>query len=91
MCLEVSEELVAHILELPYQGDDISMFILLPPFTKEDGIETVLKKLTLDKFKAITQSSNLNARTVQVALPKFSLEHTLDLVPVSNSLFNGFW
>lgn len=78
---------MAHILELPYQGGDISMFILLPPFTKEDGIETILKRLTLEKFKAITQSSNLNARTVQVALPKFSLEHTLELVPVSGDRF----
>lgn len=68
------------------------MFILLPPFTKEDGIETVLKRLTLEKFKEITQSSNQNARTVQLALPKFSLEHTLELVPVSNRFlvsFNG--
>lgn len=90
MRLDVSEDLMAHILELPYQGDDISMFILLPPFTKEDGIETILKKLTLEKFKAITQSSNLNTRTVQVALPKFSLEHTLELVPVSVERFVSF-
>lgn len=81
---------MAHILELPYQGEDISMFILLPPFTKEDAIETVLKRLTLEKFKAITQSSNLNARTVQVSLPKFSLEHTLELTPVSNNFLVSF-
>lgn len=76
---------MAHILELPYQGGDISMFILLPPFTKADGIETILKRLTREKFKAITQGTNLDAHTVQVGLPKFSLEHTLELVPVSTA------
>lgn len=74
---------MAHILELPYKGEDISMFILLPPFTKEDGIQTVLKRLTLDRFKEIVAGKTLSSRTVQVSLPKFSLEHTLELVPVS--------
>lgn len=74
---------MAHILELPYQGNDISMFILLPPFTKEDGVETVLKRLTIEKFKNIVEGGALSERTVEVSLPKFSLEHTLELVPVS--------
>lgn len=84
MDLDISESLMAHILELPYQGKDISMFILLPPFVKEDGVETILKRLTLEKFRSIVEDdSSLLPRTVQVSLPKFSLEHTLELVPVS--------
>ncbi len=31
----VSEELRAHVLEMPYRGEEVSMVILLPPF--EDG------------------------------------------------------
>ena len=27
-----SEELRAHVLEMPYNGDEISMMIILPPF-----------------------------------------------------------
>lgn len=58
------------------------MYILLPPFV-EDGVAVVLKKLTLEKFKNIVSGNTLGPRTVQVSLPKFSLEHTMELVPVS--------
>lgn len=80
---------MAHILELPYQGEDISMFILLPPFSKEDGIEQVLKRLTLENFKSVVNGSLL-PRQVQVSLPKFTLEQTIELTPVSVSL-GSFW
>lgn len=68
---------------MPYEGNNISMFILLPPFSKEDSIETTLKKLNLENFRNVVNSNNLIAKTVQVALPKFSLETTIELVPVS--------
>lgn len=83
MFVDVSESLEAHVLEMPYEGDHISMFIFLPPFTKEDAVDNTLKKLTLDKFQNIVASSRLNPKTVQVSFPKFSLEHTIELVPVS--------
>lgn len=82
LTLDVSETLMAHVLELPYEGEDISMYILLPPFSKEDGIETVLKKLTLENFRSVVNGS-LSPRQVQVSFPKFGLEHTIELVPVS--------
>jgi serine protease inhibitor len=81
--VDVSESLEAHILEMPYKGDQISMYVLLPPFTKEDAIDNTLKKLTAEKFRSIVDSSNLIPKTVQVSFPKFSLEHTIELVPVS--------
>lgn len=81
---------MAHVLELPYQGNDISMYILLPPFVKEDGVATILKRLTLEKFRSIVdENSTLLPRTVQVSLPKFSLEHTIELVPVSLARINS--
>lgn len=80
--LDISETLKAHILELPYEGKDISMYIFLPPFTQEGNIETVLKRLTPEAFKAVVNGSLL-PRQVDLALPKFGLEHTIELVPVS--------
>ena len=38
-----SEELGAHILEMPYKGDDVSMFILLPPFADQQGTLVINK------------------------------------------------
>ncbi|XP_018579835.1 serine protease inhibitor 88Ea-like isoform X1 [Anoplophora glabripennis] len=87
---DVSETLGAHILELPYKGDNISMYILLPPFTNtEDSIEATLKNLTLENFRSVVENDNLISRTVQVALPKFSLETTIELTPILESLGVG--
>lgn len=81
---DVSESLGAHILEMPYKGDNISMYILLPPFANtEYSIEATLKNLTLENFRKVVDSNELIARTVQVALPKFSLETTVEMTPVS--------
>ncbi|XP_066157837.1 serine protease inhibitor 88Ea-like isoform X2 [Euwallacea fornicatus] len=87
---DISETLGAHILELPYQGENISMYILLPPFSNtEDSIDATLKNLNLDNFKKLVEKDSLVPRTVQVSLPKFSLETTIELVPVLESLGVG--
>lgn len=83
--VDISETLGAHILELPYQGDNISMYILLPPFSNtEDSIDATLKNLNLLNFRKLVDRDSLIFRTVQVSLPKFSLETTIELVPVSS-------
>ncbi|XP_050500055.1 serine protease inhibitor 88Ea isoform X2 [Diabrotica virgifera virgifera] len=87
---DVSESLGAHILEMPYKGDNISMYILLPPFSNtENSIEATLKKLTLANFKNIVENDSLVSKTVQLAFPKFSLETTLEMTPILNSLGVG--
>ncbi|CAH0556515.1 unnamed protein product [Brassicogethes aeneus] len=86
---DVSEKLGAHILELPYQGNNISMYILLPPFTKDNSIEATLKNLTIENFMSVINSETLVPKTVKVALPKFSLETTVELVPILESLGVG--
>ncbi|KAJ8956925.1 hypothetical protein NQ318_014344, partial [Aromia moschata] len=87
---DVSEALGAHILEMPYKGDNISMYILLPPFAStEDSIEATLKTLTLENFRSIVENDRMISKTVQVALPKFSLETTIELTPILESLGVG--
>merc|ERR1712014_176761 len=40
-----SEELQAHVVELPYEGDHVSMVLILPPFL-DDGLQETVKRLT---------------------------------------------
>lgn len=64
------------------------MFILLPPFSNtEDSIDATLKNLNLENFKKIVSRESLISRTVDVSLPKFSLETTVELVPVTYKFF----
>ncbi|KAF2363965.1 Serpin domain [Trinorchestia longiramus] len=71
-----SEEIGAHILELPYTGESISMLIFLPPFiTGDKGFDAMV-----DRLNSTTLDNVLNDlwRTeVEVSLPKFSLHETV--------------
>ncbi|XP_063918035.1 serine protease inhibitor 88Ea-like [Zophobas morio] len=80
---EVSVDLQAHILEMPYEGTEISMYIILPPFT---NYEDTLKRLNVENFKKMVASDRLLSKKVRVSLPKFSMEETIDLRPVFESL-----
>ena len=78
----VSERLKAHILELPYKGDDISMIIILPRF-ENNSVDKLIKQLSEDSLADITDFEALYPRPVEIELPKFTVEQTLDLKPVS--------
>ncbi|KAI4466294.1 serine protease inhibitor serpin [Holotrichia oblita] len=87
---DVSEELGAYVLELPYKGEKISMYILLPPFMKQDGIAKTLAKLTPSTFQKVMQNlTNDYGKTVNLQLPKFSLENTIEMTPILESLGVG--
>ncbi|XP_037088946.1 serpin B4-like [Pollicipes pollicipes] len=87
----VSEELQAHILELPYQGDEISMFILLPPFM-EGALDTTVSRLTPELLR---QTIEFMWRVdIHVQLPKFRIEESYqmseDLIDLGfENLFNA--
>lgn len=79
-----SDDLGAHVLELPYKGGDISLFVILPPFNKQRGISLLTKRLNTDILQDIVASDEWRSRPVEVFLPKFSVEQTMEnLVPVS--------
>ncbi len=59
------------MIELPYKGDDLSMFILLPKKSKS-GMEELEKELTTENLS--DWQKNLNSAYVWVYLPKFELE-----------------
>ncbi|XP_037790831.1 serine protease inhibitor 88Ea-like [Penaeus monodon] len=69
----VSEELGAHILELPYTGEAISMYILLPPFISgEQGFNAMVENLNATTLHYAIE--NMWRLEVEVVVPKFKLE-----------------
>lgn len=81
-----NEHLGCHILEIPYNktnptGSDISFVVFLPPFSKANALEDVLMKITPE---SLTQALNEgHTQKVDLKLPKFTIEKTMKLVPVS--------
>ncbi|KAL1006329.1 hypothetical protein UPYG_G00070900 [Umbra pygmaea] len=69
------------ILELPYVGNQLSMLIMLPNITEDDttGLEKLEEQLTYENFVEWTKPEMMNKMEVQVGLPKFKLEESLDL------------
>ncbi|CAL8143173.1 unnamed protein product [Orchesella dallaii] len=70
-----NRELDAKIVSLPYKGDRLSMVILLP--NKRTGLAEMEDKLKSIPLQQILDG--LRERKVQLYLPKFKLESTIDL------------
>lgn len=80
----ISEKLEAHVIELPYKGDHISMFIILPSFYHPLGIKHLLEKLTPEIVTELVEPGFMTERPVELMIPKFTVERTLhEVVPVS--------
>ncbi|KAI0208456.1 Serpin B3, partial [Lamellibrachia satsuma] len=71
---EVSN-LNCQILELPYVGDEVSMYILLP--NTVDGLAALEAQLTSVKLN--NAISDMEEAKVDVSIPKFTMTLTLDL------------
>jgi len=61
------------LLELPYQGDDLSMLVLLP---KNNDLAKVESELSADSLKEWKDS--MSYEKVVASMPKFKLEETYD-------------
>ena len=59
----------AQILELPYKGDDISMYIVLPYV---NDIEEFENNLSLDYYSIL--KNNVDSSEVKILLPKFTFK-----------------
>uniref|UniRef100_A0A8D0VQF7 Serpin domain-containing protein n=1 Tax=Sus scrofa TaxID=9823 RepID=A0A8D0VQF7_PIG len=75
------KELKCRVLELPYQGKDLSMVILLPDSIEDEstGLRKIEQHLTLEKLREWTKPENLELLEVNVHLPRFRLEESYDL------------
>ncbi|XP_065523557.1 leukocyte elastase inhibitor-like isoform X2 [Lathamus discolor] len=69
------------VLELPYDGEELSMIILLPYDIEDNstGLQKLEKQLTLEKLQEWTCLEHLYSTDVRVHLPKFRLEESYDL------------
>jgi serine protease inhibitor len=70
------------VLELPYAGKDLSMFVLLPK--RVDGLADLEQKLSPETLKAWT--SGLREQKVEVYLPKFKMSASFRLDGVLSSM-----
>ncbi len=71
-----------HVLDLPYAGEELSMFVLLPD--EVDGLPGLARSLSLDKLKRWLRS--VHEEKVQVYLPKFKMTSEFQLNRVLASM-----
>lgn len=100
----VSEDIGAHVLQLPYKGDEISMYILLPPFAEArsaddqntnapDSIRQLIERVT-GKTQGATElrdilKNGMPPREVEISLPKFSMDKELPVGQLLQALGAG--
>lgn len=87
-------EVNCQILEMPYQGKELSMLIFLPNDIEDSstGLEKLEKELTNENFVKWTNPDMMNEVEVQVGLPRFKMEEKYDLrnVLISMGMVDAF-
>ncbi|XP_038205957.1 serpin B3-like isoform X3 [Arvicola amphibius] len=71
------EDVQAKIVEIPYKGKELSMFILLP--NEINGLKKLEDNLTTDKLIEWTSPQNMNMIEMYLSLPRFKVEEKYDL------------
>lgn len=76
-----SEELQARVLEIPYLGEDVSFFAVLP---ETNSLDETLSLLTVERLRAAM--SDMFPITLEIGIPKFQMEQTTDLTQVLSKM-----
>ena len=77
-----SEELNSQILEMPYAGNEISFYILLPK--NKTGLEQLKSKLNSENLKTALKSMSMNG--VNIYLPKFKVQQKYELLSLLRNI-----
>lgn len=79
------DQIAASVLELPYTGVGVSMFLFLPAQEGPQGFANMVSRLSGNNLRAATHKKNLRKQNVDVKLPKFRMELKIsdELIPVS--------
>lgn len=72
----------AHAVELPYEGNQFSLLLLLP--TKRNAIRQMIRDLTHVSLHNIV--SSLEATDILISVPRFSIDYSTDLTQKLNEL-----
>ncbi|XP_053697821.1 serine protease inhibitor 88Ea-like [Sabethes cyaneus] len=87
-----NEKLACHILELPYHGQEessrVSMYVFLPP-AEPNALEKLLARLTASPDILSEVIGEGISRQVDVKMPKFSIEKTVEMKPVLERMGMG--
>jgi len=78
-----SEALKSYIIELPYEGEALSMFILLPPFAP-NALEETISRLNSSVLREAMDG--MYPDSIEVALPRFKIDQTLELNKALHSI-----
>ncbi|XP_033010344.1 serpin B10-like [Lacerta agilis] len=76
------------VLELPYENNDVSMFIMLPEKIEDEstGLEMLEKELTYERLSIWTSPEMMQKRKVELHLPRIKLEESFDLKSTLSSM-----
>lgn len=71
-------DLKCKVLEMPYQGGELSMVILLPNDIEDEstGLKKIEEQITLEKLREWTKRENLENVEVHLKLPRFKIEES---------------
>ncbi|XP_039544848.1 leukocyte elastase inhibitor-like isoform X2 [Pimephales promelas] len=74
-------EINSQVLELPYDGENLSMLIILPNKIKDSttGLQKLEKALTYEKLMEWTKPEVMPQQEVQISLPRFKMEEKYDM------------
>lgn len=79
-----NEDLDVEVIELPYEGSNVSMVILLP--IEKEGIIALEENLTVEKLKKVLDAKNLRMQKIRVTIPKFKIEYEKSLNEIAKKV-----